>query len=103
MSNYRNVETLTADGNTTAVTVNGWVTCVAIGDFGSGTVTWQFNGDGTWRSIYAGTSNTTEQTYTANHMVNFYFGDEVKIRCNLGSSTSPDLDVQLLSNPCNRG
>jgi len=105
MSNFMSYGTLTADGSTDWVSVRGWVTCITTGTWDSGTMTWKIKGpDGNEITVFAGTDNITAQAYTQDHMVNFYFGDDVKLRGTLsGAGGSADLDWQILSNPANRG
>ena len=103
MSNYTGYGTLAADGATTEVACRGWATLTAQGTWGGGTITWQYKGlDGTWRTILAGTDNITAQAYTADNMLNVFFGSGVRIRGTVSGSTTPDLDWQIMSNPWNR-
>ena len=103
MSNYQTSGTFTADGNGTSVSLRGWATLTAHFDSGSGTVTWQFKGpDGVWRSIYGGSTGTTEQAFTVSHMINVFFGGDVAVRAVLSASSSPQIDYQIISNPNNR-
>jgi hypothetical protein len=102
-SNFSFYGTFTADGNTSEVVVSGWVTLSAHYDSGSGTITWQFKGpDGVWRGIYSGAGGTTAQVFTATHMVNAFFADDVRVRGVLSSSSTPQIDWQVFSNPNNR-
>lgn len=104
VSNFSGYGTLSANGSTDWISVAGFVTCVATGTWGGGTITWKLRGvDGNEISIYAGSNNTTEQAYTANHMVNFYVGTDVQIRGTLTGATAPDLDWQIMSSSINRG
>lgn len=103
MSNFKNYGTLTGNGSANAVSIRGWATLSAHLDSGSGTLTWEFKGpDGVWRSIYGGNAGDTEQAFTATHMINVYFGDDVNVRCTASLSTSPVWDWQIMSNPANR-
>lgn len=103
MSNYKGYGTLSADGSTDWVSVRGWVTVTAHGDYGSGTLTWKYKGvDGIEQTILGGTDKSTAQAFTDDHMANFYFGTDVVVRGTLASSTSPDIDWQIMSNPANR-
>jgi hypothetical protein len=104
MSLYTASGTLAADGNGDSARVQGWVTCTAHYDSGTGTITWEFRGpDGVWRSIYGGPGSTTEQVYTATHMANFFFGGDVSIRPALsGSASTPSIDYQIISDRGNR-
>lgn len=103
ISKHQAYGTLAADGSTDEVICRGDVTLWAIGTWGGGTLTWQFKGvDGAWRSIYAGATGETEQAFTANHMLNAYFGNDTRVRGTLASSTAPDLDWEILGNITNR-
>lgn len=90
--------TLTADGNTAWVDVDG-PTWVSIGtgpsnSFGGGTAKIQRQeGSETWD--IAGTSKTA----AADIYLDFPEGVYATIRVNLASSTSPDLDVSFKSHP----
>ena len=98
-----NFGTLITDASTTGVLVNGWATLSAHLDSGTGTLTWEFKGpDGVWRNIYAGSDNITIQSYTAAHMANAFFGDDVLVRATGSSGASPVWDWQVLSSPLNR-
>ena len=95
--------TVTTDTTTDEVTCSGFVTLSAHLDSGAGTWTWQFKGpDGVWRSLYGGTDGTVEQAFTDSHMVNAYVGNDVPIRGNATSGSSPQWDWQIISNPRNR-
>jgi len=74
-------------------------------DNGTGTMTWMFMGpDGVERIIYGGSDGTTAQAFTATHMTNIFFGNDVSVRGTVsGSGGSPIFDWQILSNPVNRG
>lgn len=103
MADYTTSGTFTADGNGNAARVQGWCTCTAHYDSGSGTVTWQFRGtDNVWRSIYGGSGSTTEQAFTATHAVNFFFGGDVHVRPVLSGSSTPQIDYQIMGNRGNR-
>lgn len=103
MSNFVGYGTLTVDGSTDWVALRGWVTCVCTGTWGSGTMTWKVKGvDGNEITIYGGSDNLTAQAYTADHMVNFYFGTDVKVRGTLSGSSGADLDWMIMSSPLNR-
>lgn len=103
MSNYSKKGTLTADGSSDWTSVRGWATLAAHGDFGGGTLTWKFKGaDDEEETIYSGTAGTTAQSFTQPHMINVFFGGDVVVRGTLASSTSPDLDWQIIGNPRNR-
>lgn len=108
MSTREAYGTLSADGSTTSVLCTGWVSLAAIGgggnNFGGGTITWQWLGmDGTWRTIYSGSTGETAQAFTANHMLNAFFANDTHVRGTLASSTSPTLYWEIRSNPANRG
>lgn len=96
--------TLTADGDTDEVYATGFVTCSAHYDSGTGNVTWKFKGpDGVERIIYAGaTGETAQEDFTSSHMLNFYFADTVRVFATLDSSSSPQIDWQIMSNPRGR-
>jgi hypothetical protein len=95
--------TVTTDTTTDSVVCSGYVTLAAQLDSGSGTWTWQFKGpDGVWRSIYGGNEGTTEQAFTASHMINAYFGNDVQIRGSATGGTNPQWDWQIFSNIRNR-
>lgn len=103
MGNYVGSGTITTDTTTDSVACRGWATLCAHLDSGSGTWTWQFKGDdGEWRTIYGGTAGTTAQQFTGSHMVNVYFGTDVRIRASASSGSSPQWDWQILSSPLNR-
>ncbi len=103
MSRHQESGQVTANGQTDGVVCSGFVTMTAHLSSGSGTWTWQFNGpDGVWRSIYGGNDGTIEQSYTGSHMINAYFGNDVEIRGSASSSSSPEWNWQLISNPRNR-
>jgi hypothetical protein len=103
MSNYVNSGSLESDTTTGTAICRGWATLSAHLTSGTGTLTWQFKGpDNTWRSIYAGADGTTEQVFTASHMLDVYFGDEVRVRAVGSSGSSPVWKWQLLSNVSNR-
>lgn len=94
---------VTANGSTNFVICNGFVTLSAHLASGTGTWTWEFMGpDNQWRSIYGGTDGTTEQAFTGSHMVNAYFGNDVRVRGTASSSSSPEWNWQIISNPRNR-
>ena len=99
-----NFGTVTTDTNTGAgVRVRGWATLSAHLDSGTGTWTWQFFGpDGVWRAIIAGSDSVTVQAYTTSNMINVYFGDDVLVRGNGTSGSSPVWDWQIISNRANR-
>ena len=100
---YQDNGTLTDDGTTDEVQVSGYVTCSAHYDSGTGTMTWQFKGpDGVWRSIYAGSNGTTEQAFSSSHISTLHFGGDVRVRGNLSSSSSPQIDWQIISSSLNR-
>jgi hypothetical protein len=104
MSNYTNYGTLTADGSTAWVAVRGWATLSAHYDSGTGTLVWEFKGpDGETRSLYGGSAGTTLQSFTANHMINQYFGGDCKVRVTLSSSSTPQIDWQVIGSVLNRG
>lgn len=95
--------TVTTDTTTDSVICSGFVTLAAHLDSGSGTWTWQFKGaDNTWRDVYGGSDGTTLQSFTATHMINAYFGNDVQIRGSATSGSSPQWDYQIISNPSNR-
>lgn len=103
MSNFNSYGTVTTDTTTDEVACRGWVTLSAHLDSGSGTWTWQFKGnDGVWRSIYGGSDGTTEQAFTASHMINAFFGNDVTVRGSGSSGTSPQWDWQIMGNFANR-
>ena len=103
MSQHQASGQVTADGSTDSVVCSGFVTLSAHLGSGTGTWTWQFKGaDGVWRSIYGGSDGTTEQAFTGSHMVNAYFGNDVAIRGTASSSSSPEWNWQIISNPRNR-
>ena len=103
MSNYTNYGTLTTDASTVDVSCRGWNTLSAHLDSGTGTLTWEFKGpDGVWRSIYGGTDGTTVQAFTAVHMINVFFGGDVKVRATGSSGSSPVWDWQVIGNMSNR-
>jgi len=108
ISNYIDYGTLTTDTDTATdsgrgTSCRGWATLSAHLASGAGTWTWQFRGpDGVWRSVYGGTDGTTEQVFTASHMVNVYFGDQVSVRANATAGTAPSWRWQIMSNPGNR-
>ena len=104
MSNFVGYGTLTADGSTDWVSLRGWVTCVCTGTWDGATMTWKVKGvDGNEITIYGGNMNYTAQAYTVDHMVNFYFGTDVKVRGTVSSAgASTDLDWQIMSSHLNR-
>ena len=94
-------------GGEDGVQISGYVTVDARGgggnNFGSGTMTWQYKGQaGEWKNIIAGSDNLTVQSYTADHMANYFFGSDVRVRGNLTGSTSPTLDWEIMSSSLNR-
>lgn len=95
---------LTSDTNGDEVMVRGWNTLSCHIDSGTGTLTWQFKGpDGVWRSVYGGNDGTVEQAFTVDHMVNVFFGQDVRVRANLsGSASTPVFDWQILGSYNNR-
>jgi hypothetical protein len=104
MSNFTNSGTVTTDVSTAAVACNGWVTCSAHLDSGSGTWTWEFKGvDGVWRTLIGGTDHITLQAYTASNMINAFFGTDVEVRGTASAGSTPVWDWQIMSNPRNRG
>lgn len=84
------LQTLSADGNSAAVTANHKVHVHLSGDFGGGTAKVQFQDEGgTWRD-FAGAS------YTAAADALIELGkSNYSIRINLASSTTPALIVNL--------
>jgi hypothetical protein len=104
MSNFSKSNTLAADGSTDWVSAHRTATLSAQNDFGGGTLTWKFKGpDGVEQDIYGGATGETVQAFTAPHMITVNFGGDVKIRGTLASSTSPDLDWQIIGNSDVRG
>jgi hypothetical protein len=104
MSNYVNTGTLITDASTASTACRGWATMSAHLDSGVGTLTWEFKGpDGVWRIIYGGSDNITSQAYTAAHMVNAFFGTDVRVRATGSAGTNPVWDWQVMSSPDNRG
>jgi len=102
-SQHQGFGTITTDTTTDAVVCSGFVTLSAHLDSGSGTWTWQFMGpDGVWRDLYGGETGTTAQSFSASHMVNAFFGNDVRLRGNATSGSSPQWDWQIFSNPRNR-
>lgn len=104
MSNYKNYGTLTANGSGDWVSVCGWATLICTGTWDTATMTWKvMAADGNEVSIFGGSDNITEQAYTADHMVNVFFGDDVSVRGTVSSvGGSTDLDWQIIGNPNNR-
>ena len=103
MSNYTGYGTIVGDTSTDWVSVCGWVTCISTGTWDGATMTWKTKGiDGNEVSIFAGSDNLTEQAYTADHMVNFFFGTNTVIRGAVSGSGTTDLDWQIMSSPINR-
>lgn len=103
MSNYQAYGTISSVTTTDEVSCRGWVTLVGHLDAGTLSVTWQFKGaDGVWRDIYAGSDNVTVQTYSASHMVNVFFGSDVRVRGNVTTATDLTFDWQILGNVANR-
>ena len=103
MAKHQSSGQVTANGQTEAVTCNGYVTLTAHLSSGSGTWTWQFKGhDGVWRSIYGGNDGTIEQSFIGSHMINAYFGNDVEIRGSASASSGPEWNWQIISNPSNR-
>ena len=103
MSNFTSTGTITGDTSTDWVSLRGWVTVICVGTWDGATITWKVKGiDGNEVSIFAGSDNVTEQAYTVDHMVNFFFGTDVNIRGTVSGSGTTDLDWQILSNPANR-
>ncbi len=105
-----NFGTITTDTDTATAAGNSGVSCIghttlsAHLDSGSGTWTWQFKGpDEVWRTIYGGSDGTTAQAFTAAHMTNIFFADDVLIRGNATSGSSPVWDYQIIGNQQNRG
>ena len=99
-SQHQGFGQITTDTTTDAVVCSGFVTLSAHLASGSGTWTWQFMGpDGTWRDLYAG---TTLQSFSDSHMINAFFGNDVKLRGSASSGSSPEWDWQIFSNPRNR-
>jgi len=103
MSNFVSFGTLTTDTSTSATSCRGWATLAGYLDSGTGTLTWEFKGaDGVWRIIVAGADNITPQAYTATHMLNVFFGNQVAVRATGSSGSTPVWDWQVMSNPSNR-
>ena len=99
----KNFGTLTTDTSTNEVRGVGHLTLSAHLDSGTGTLTWEFNGpDGVWRSIYGGSDGTTVQAFTAAHMTNVYFADDVLVRSTGSASSSPVWDWQIIGTHLNR-
>lgn len=105
MSNYQNYGEATTDNvPTVGVACRGWSTFSAHLETGAGTWTWQFKGpDGEWREVYGGADNATLQSYTATHMVNFFFGGDVEVRGVPSAGTGPRWKWQIIGNVANRG
>ena len=103
-SPHQGYGTVTSNITTESVSCRGWATLAAHLDSGSGTWTWQFLGpDGVWRNIYGGGDGTTVQSFTASHMVNVYFGNDVPVRGVASNGSSVEWDWQIFSNVANRG
>ena len=85
--------TLTANGSTDAGRPIGAgsrdVSIAVSGTWGGGTITLQYNVNGTWKPI------PNEDTYTADFSVVISAGYEVEVRGALTGATSPDLDWTL--------
>lgn len=104
MSNFVNSGTITGNTSTDWVSVRGWCTLSCHIDSGTGTMTWNFKGpDGVERGIIGGSDNITAQAYTASHMVNVFFGTDVKVRGTVsGSASTPVFDWQIMGSSWNR-
>lgn len=103
MSNFRGFGTISGNTSTDWVSVRGWTTLSAHIDSGTGTMTWKFKSiDGVERTIYGGADGTTAQAFTASHMVNIYFGDDVTVRGTVSGHSGITLDWQILGSPVNR-
>lgn len=96
--------TFTGDGNSDPIYVCGWATAAVTLNSGTGTFTLQvdfMDGNG-FVPIVAGDDNLTTQAYTATFSLNMFYGDEVRVRIVASSTSSPDADWVLKSNPKNR-
>lgn len=81
--------TLSADGDTDSVTVQKNPVVCAKGDFGSGTLTWKFQGQsGEWFDITDGAMTAAGQLMVA-------FERPVTIKGTLSGATNPDLDWEV--------
>ena len=81
--------TLDADGDTDSVTVQKNPVVCAKGDFGSGTLTWKFLGQGgEWFDITDGAMTAAGQLMVA-------FERPVTIKGTLAGATNPDLDWEV--------
>lgn len=104
MSRHQEFGTITTATEGPPVVARGETTLIAFLDSGTATMTWQFQGpDGVWRDILAGADFQTVTQYTASHMVNVFFGNDVKVRLVTSGVASPQVDWQVLSNVANRG
>jgi len=104
MSNYVSYGTITGNTSTDWVSLCGWVTCACTGTWGGATITWKVKGvDGNEISIFGGADNITAQAYTVDHMINVFFGTNVRVRGTVSNkSGTTDLDWQIMSSPLNR-
>ena len=91
MSQVSNSQTLTANGNTTAVAAVGPVVLVLTGDFGSGTAQLQARPPGgSYIDLPDGSF-----TAAAAKVFNFPAATKNDYRISLSGATSPDLDVLI--------
>jgi len=102
-SQHSGFGTVTTDTTTSVVVCSGIATLSAHLISGSGTWTWQFKGpDGEWRDIYGGTGGSDVQSFTASHMINVVFGNDVPVRGSASAGSSAEWDWQIASNARNR-
>lgn len=104
MSNFKKFGTLTANGNTDAVSVNLLVTMSATTSGGTaGSLAWEFRGaNGVWTPIMADDGVTPLAGAVASQHSR-WFGDDVAVRGVLTGSTGATWVWQIMSNPANNG
>jgi len=104
MSNFAKFGTLTANGNTDAVSVNLLATLSATTSGGTpGSLAWQFKGaNGVWTPIMKD-DGTTPMAGGAAMQYTKWFGDDVAVRGVLTGSTGATWVWQIMSNPQNNG